>query len=171
MSLLLVLACDTSNFQLGKPLTVTLLFTVVFTTTHFDDADFVVTTMDQPLLQLLLRQRQLEHRFECCHRLQPLIRHQKYVCASFSFQQFYFKGFTLNNTVLFTTALDYCVHNVLQHARVVVPIKGYIDLKRTPLGLYPRTMVEEVPLVGWLILIGFCSPFRKPIATITNLCF
>ena len=26
----------------------------------------------------------------------------------------FFKGFTLNYTVLFTTALDYCVHNVLQ---------------------------------------------------------
>jgi hypothetical protein len=31
--------------------------------------------------------------------------------------------------------LDYCVHNVLQSARVVVSIKGYIDLKTIATGV------------------------------------
>src|SRR5690606_7713051 len=105
---------NSSDFYFSEPLAMALLLAKVLAATKFDNANLVATTMTDDLSSHLATVN------IGCANLDVITigYHENFVeidgFASGHFQLFKTKGFALNHAVLFTTANNNCIHNLLQ---------------------------------------------------------
>src|SRR5690606_14189326 len=105
-----LLRVDAGDFNVGVPLTMALTFHGVFTTTEFDDGDFVGAAMRQNLRLHFCSGNQggADIDIIAVGNHQNLIKLNGVTRCHFEF--FQTKNFAFLNAVLLATGYDYCVH-------------------------------------------------------------